>query len=294
MIKHLAISGGLVYGFSFYGVLRYLVNQKFFETKSIETIHATSVGSIVAVVLALEYEWEVTDKYFIDRPWEHVFQFSLTNLINCVQNNGLFGVEAMEDILSPLLQGKDLSKDITLKDFHEVNGISIHFMTVDISSFELTNVSHKTHPDWRLVDAVYASSCAPIIFRPFVKENIAYADGAFLANYPIQPLLDDYMGLESESILGLRLAPLQQGEASPVSEWTIYEYLWKLIAKVIRRITPPSDFKHKYCITLETNIIPEYDLFSIVNSIEHRRKLIEYGSDCAEVFMNSLTIDLQP
>ena len=250
VIEHLVISGGLIYGLSFYGALRHLIDKDICDIKDIRTIHATSVGSIVATIVALQYEWSIVDEYLIERPWHHVFQFSLTNVINCIDNNGIFGIEQFEEMLFPLLLGKDVSQDITLGEFHEINGISIHFMTINVSTFEQINLSHKTHADWRLIDAVYASCCAPIFFRPFTMSGTVYTDGGFLGNYPIQPLLDEYADATPDNVLGIRLELTPSQDDITTTQWTLYEYLWRLIAKVVRRITPLSNFDFKYQVMI--------------------------------------------
>ena len=52
--------------------------------------------------------------------------------------------------------------------------------------FEKIDFSWKTHPDWKLLDVVYCSSCLPILFSPFLtEEGDCYIDGGILNNYPV-------------------------------------------------------------------------------------------------------------
>ena len=54
-------------------MLRECHNRKLWKLEDIETIYGTSVGSIIAVILALDYDWDTLDDYLIKRPWNNVF-----------------------------------------------------------------------------------------------------------------------------------------------------------------------------------------------------------------------------
>ena len=73
-------------------------------------------------------------------------------------------MKTIEEIFVPLFSGKDISIDITLQDFYDITKKEIHIFTTDVMRFEVVDISYKTHPDWKLIDAVYASSSIPIIF----------------------------------------------------------------------------------------------------------------------------------
>ena len=51
-------------------------------------------------------------------------------------------------MLKPLLTAKDLTEEITLKEYYEYNQIDLHFFTVEMNSFQKIDVSHKTHPNF--------------------------------------------------------------------------------------------------------------------------------------------------
>ena len=73
-IKHLVISGGGPYGISFLGILEYLHDQGFWKIEDIESMYATSIGTILSTVICLNYDWETVNKYFIERPWKDIFK----------------------------------------------------------------------------------------------------------------------------------------------------------------------------------------------------------------------------
>ena len=116
-IKHLVISGGGINGFSFYGVLRETVRQHVWNMEDIETMYGTSIGSMLAVMLALKYEWETLDDYLIKRPWHHVYKFDMYSIFDSFQKRGIFTNKVIEETFLPLFHGKDMAIDITMKEF---------------------------------------------------------------------------------------------------------------------------------------------------------------------------------
>ena len=58
-----------------------------------------------------------------------------------------------------------------MQELFEYTGVDLHIYTVDINSFESVDISHKSHPNWRVIEAVYVSSSLPFIFKPFLKEG---------------------------------------------------------------------------------------------------------------------------
>ena len=65
-IKHLVISGGGPIGMSYLGALEYLHDEGFWKIENIQSIYATSIGTMLAVTFALKYDWETINSYFID------------------------------------------------------------------------------------------------------------------------------------------------------------------------------------------------------------------------------------
>jgi len=130
----------------------------------------------------------------------------MQNILSIFHTRGIFDVKFMEEIFSPLFKGKDISIDVTMKEFYEITGIELHFFSVNINNFAPIDFSYKTHPDWRLVDAVYSSSGLPILFQPIIKDDICYTDGGMVSNYPVKNCIDN--GADPETIFGLCRKPI--------------------------------------------------------------------------------------
>lgn len=283
VIKHLVLPGGAIYGFSFYGALKYLQMCNVWNINNIQTIHCTSVGGIVGVIIALKYDWKRLDKYLLEQPWNELFHLNVYNVYNCFRTNGMFSENVIKTILQPLFREKQLSIDITLQEFFEKTNIAIHFYTVQVEKFELQDVSHVTHPNWKLMDAIYCSACAPILFKPFEYNGELYTDGCLIANYPIKQILD-HSDIKSEEILGIKLAPNPTTTKSTLEKVKVsmLDYIGVLLRKGIEKITGDFDYKIGVEVNIDANFVNSFYIFSIMNSPEKISEMIEYGSKCAK------------
>lgn len=281
-IQHIVIPGGAIYGLSYYGSLKYLAQNNAIQFENIKTIHSTSVGSIIGTILALKFEWDIVDNYFINRPWNEVFKFSFTSIISCYRNNGFFDISVIKDIFLPLFSAKDISIDITMKEFYDVTGIELHFFSVNMSSFSIVDINYETFPEWSVVESVYASSCAPVLFKPFKKNGVWYSDGGILANCPLKQLCESKINPKHDEILNI-ITECKETSTNTFDTYNLLNYIFDLIYKVINKIQPNynTDKIIDYEISITQTIVPVYDVFSIANSPQQRTNLIEHGSKLA-------------
>ncbi len=104
VIKHLVLSGGATWGLTAYGSLKQSEKYGIWSINNIKTMYATSVGSIIATMLSLKYDWETLDDFLIMRPWQQVFPFNLYSAFFAFENNGFFHVEHLRQLFLPLFQ----------------------------------------------------------------------------------------------------------------------------------------------------------------------------------------------
>ena len=77
VIKHLVISGGGPSGIKYLGIIQELMKQDYININIIESIYATSAGSIIAVLIALKYDdWDTLNNYIVDRPWQDAYKIT--------------------------------------------------------------------------------------------------------------------------------------------------------------------------------------------------------------------------
>jgi predicted acylesterase/phospholipase RssA len=271
-IKHIVIPGGGGTGFIAYGALKESHAQGLWNIENIESIYGTSIGAIFAVVLALKYEWQILDDYLIKRPWQNIFKFNLQSFLQVFDKRGIYDTEVMYDIFKPLLNGLDLSINITMRELYEFSGIEIHIYTTDLNSFECVDISHKTHPEWRVVEAVYSSCTLPILFSPLIKENSCYIDGGFLNDYPLMFCIND--GALPEEIFGIKKENLIK-KVVVNSNSTFFDYLIAILQSVLNKILGFNEYpKIPYEIIVRDNPVSIESIIELAHNMDKRELMI--------------------
>lgn len=268
-IENIVINGGGPTVFNVYGALRESCKQGLWNHTDVKHYYGTSAGAILAVILALEYSWEELDDYFIKRPWQTVWQFNVLRIYEYYCNKGIYGAELFIEMLGPLLRGKDLTIDCTMQELFDITQKTLHLYTIELSTFTLTELSHITVPNMKVIEAVHASAALPILVQPLKYEDRYYTDGGIMLNYPL-------CKCESESVLGIK--NVYSGEnASVHSVNGIFEYLSYVMNMVIDKIQGQSrQIKHE--ILVDTGFIDYSSILRIANSADERKTLIEKGA----------------
>lgn len=290
-VKHIVISGGGTLGFVVYGFLKESYGTLWHHSK-LKSLYGTSVGSIVCTLIALNIEWSILDSYIINRPWHNVFKFDFKNILYSINNCGIFSIDTFYDIFGPLFKFKGLDDNITLREFYEWNRIDMHFYLTEIyaedgSYFKNVDVSHTTHPEWKLIDAIYASSALPVFLRPFVKDGMMYIDGGIINTFPINNCiqLNGITESNSDEICGFQLNSLELKasnckEKKEIIQSSLYDLIIFIIIQIILEFTVQKcsiPLKHNYC--LKSSNINGFEIHLAASESSLRRKMIDEGAD---------------
>ena len=164
----------------------------------------------------------------------------------------------------------------------------------------MVDISYKTHPTWRVLDAVYASSCAPILFSPHVLDEkhetdiscqsivTKYVDGGFLIHYPIEQCLQwcDKHGYARDTVLGINLltTPEQTTNNHLLNKYTLLDYFYTVTKHFYHMYSELTVCEYNYLLQekypYEIHIHPTLhvmDVITIARSGDERRKLIQHG-----------------
>ena len=300
VIKHIVICGGGPTGLLSYGAARHLAQQGFWSHDAIETIYGTSIGSLIGAMLCLKHEWSTLDDYLIKRPWEKVIVESLEmfELFSC---KGMAKLKLLDDIMQPLLESKDLALGVTLREFYEHSRISLNLFTVELNAFKQVQLSHATHPDLPLMDAIKMSCCMPMLFQPIVRDGCCYIDGGLIVNYPMRECLEDTQ-CQAHEVLGLRNRWNNPNEGIGIHS-SLIEYLRFINLQLIRLVNtlhnaPPAaksattevatnatNATNEVVCHVKPDITPA-EWFSIMSDASQRLAWIEDGVAFAKAFLN--------
>lgn len=237
-IKHIVISGGCVWGLSAFGIIFEGIESGFINMDMIESLYITSIGSVVGTMFALKINHIILREYLIKRPWEQVCKKSTSSVLEIYDNKGIVQPNFFVEFFSPLLKSIDLGIDSTMLDLYNYNGMEIHIYITELNSFTLVDVSYKTHPEWRIVDAIHASCSIPLVFTPIIKGDQCFIDGGVFMNYPISKCLENVEN--NHEILGISLGNiLDNSEKLFVREES---NIFDLLNVVLNRVINNNDF----------------------------------------------------
>lgn len=290
-IKHIVISGGAQTGFQALGAMNVLLEKGVVNFDNIETIYGTSAGAIMAVLFALRLESHILNDYMIKRPWHKVFPLQLQQILESFSKRGFFGLEFFEKMYKPLFEVKNISLNITFQEFYEFCNIDIHFFCFEMNSFETIDMSYKTHPNLRLLEAVQRSSALPIIFCPVFDDanNKCYIDGGLTSNYPLNKCISS--GLPSDEILGFRNRYKEDTKLHFDSNSNLFNFMLSFIFRLVYSFST-----HDKQMTIKNEVLYDADALNVevmmeaLTSSEARQKLFQSGEEAAKSYIESLSL----
>lgn len=288
LIKHLVISGGGPTMIQTLGSIQHLEENKFIDINNIETIYGTSAGAIIGVLICLKYDWITLYDYIIKRPWQEVFPINIQNIFDSYTKKGIFDDKTIIKCFKPLLDAKDISMNISLKEFYEYSKIELHMFSFEVNTFQIEDISYLTHPELSLITAIQMSSALPVLVTPICIEDKCYIDGGITCNYPLKYCIDS--GKNTEEILGFKNKYEDYNKNHINSSSSLLDFIMNFLFKIILSIS--SSNKLQIPITFE--VISNTDFLSIstlktaLYSIEVREKLYTNGMEIAKTFLSNL------
>ena len=264
-IKHLAISGGSYKGFYTLGALNYLVDIKYYDINEIESIYGASVGGMIGLVLCLKLDLKDVIDHAINRPWQNLFRFTAEDIFNIIPKKGFMGKEFIYSLFDNFFKNVGISKNATMKDIYNFSNITLNLFTLNTKSFKLETISHKTHPDMKVLDAVYMGISLPFIFQPLFFENCYYIDGGVVNPYPLNICISD--NKNKDEILAFKI--IDDKLDSTDEEGSIFHFGFYLFYRLIYE---------NYNYKIVENVVDEIIIPSVTMSIMDARKIINTKS----------------
>ena len=283
MIKYLVLSGGGQNFFNYIGIFEHLFNIDYINIDNIKSIYGTSSGSIIATILCLKYEWKDIMEYVIERPWENKLKIGLTDAMKILENNGLYNENIFIEIFKSLLAGRNLSLDVTLKEFFEYSNIELFIYTFELNNFEEVELSYKSFPDLKLLDAVRMSCSIPLLIKPLCIDNKCYIDGGISCNYPVNKCIVNE-SCDLNEILGIKNFNSETSINEITNNSNIGDYFTVLIKRLMDYIKEDAEKIPNEVHLYHQGVSLEILIEALLNK-EQRIKLINDGIRIAETYM---------
>jgi predicted acylesterase/phospholipase RssA len=287
VIKHLVIPGGGHTLFQTIGAIKHIETEKLYNIHDIETIYATSAGAIISTILCLKYDWETVLDYIVNRPWKDVFDINIHALFDIYYKKGVYNITTFEKCLKPLFDAKDVALDITMTEFYHLSKIELHFFSFEINSFEIVDISYKTHPSLSLLTALQMTCALPVLITPVCINDKCYIDGGIVYNYPLCKIIES--GKDPKEIIGFKN---QYGNSEPPKmsiETNMFDYILGFLTKLIYNLNKEKEYisNIQHEIICNTELMNMSLLTSILNSSEKRKSLVNKGIQDATEFMTT-------
>ena len=285
-IKHLVLSGGGYNGIDMIGMVYKLKELEILKNGMLKSVYGVSAGSIVGAILLLDIEKNVIYDFIIKRPWSKIFNINSEILFKLVDEKGLLDNTLFVEIMRPLLKSKDLNENITLLEFYNYTKTNFFIFGTKLNNLESVKISHETHPNMTLIDAITISSALPLIFKPVFYEGEYYIDGGVRKHFPIKTAIND--GCNKNETLGLYIKRNEDNKITQDSSFI--QYYYQLIIGTVNLINKdiedvPFVINH-FCNRLGKDT-------DILSNHVKRENMLNRGEVAVTNFLNENKINLE-
>lgn len=274
--------GGAIRGTAYVGTVRAL-EEVGIQPKNIA---GSSVGSIVAALVALGYNAEELKEIFLGVNFELFkdVQFGLGP--NFALSKGEVFLEWLRELIEKKFYGhnykKGKNKAVTFKDIDK----NLIVITTDLSNFRCKEFSKFETPDFEIATAVRISSTMPGLMKPYEYNNTLLVDGDLQKSMPMWKLSDNLLN-DDERVLEFRLEGEFDGTDKNALDYmnTIYSCITSICTSYIAGKYGDKD-KFDYIVINTGDVI----VVDFNYPREKREELIESGyRQTMEYFTNVLT-----
>lgn len=205
-IDTLIFSGGGVRGIVFVGALEELQQQYPGVLSQLKHVAGTSIGAIMALLLACRIELPRIKSLFCSSLWNDLYQE--------IDLSGLFFhlgmLDSMKTIWPSVVQFLR-SPEETFAELKQRTGVNLLVCVTNVDTKRYEYHSAELTPLYEVAKSVVASCALPVIFSPVVIHKRRYVDGGVLNNTPVS----DFLHLRRTLILRIvNASPLVGGNGS--------------------------------------------------------------------------------
>lgn len=192
--------GGAIRGVSYIGAIKALEELGINPT----TLAGSSVGSIIAALLAVGYTAEELKEVFLKVNFDLFKDISIGLGPIFALSKGEVFLEWVRELIEIKFYGdkykKGVNRAVTFKDIDK----NLVLITTNLSNFECKEFSRFETPDYEIASAVRISCCMPGLMKPIEYNKTLLVDGDLQKSWPMWKLSKNLL-LNDERILEFRL-----------------------------------------------------------------------------------------
>jgi NTE family protein len=186
--KTLVLSGNSTNAVVSLGALQYIYEN--FSLGDIQTYVAVSSGTVISVLLSIGYTpIEIISHICFEKVYKNIPPFNLLNTL--LTGHSSISFLPIRECIEQMIKNQ-ISCVPTLEELFIRTQKTVVFTVYNLTDHKREYISHITHPNLQVVDAINMSCNFPIIFEPFIFENKLYIDGGLSDNFPIEFALNKF------------------------------------------------------------------------------------------------------
>lgn len=272
--------GGAIRGVSYIGAIKALEELGINPS----TLAGSSVGSIIAAMLAVGYNAQELKEIFLKVNFELFKDISIGLGPIFALSKGEVFLEWVRELIESKFYGdkykKGANRAVTFKDIEK----NLVIITTNLSNFECKEFSRFETPDYEIASAVRISCCMPGLMKPIEYNKTLLVDGDLQKSWPMWKLSKNLL-LNGERILEFRLEGYYDTNDISGIDYAnaVYSCMTAMSTSFITNIYAEKD-KFDY-IVLNTGDIVVVDF----NIAENKRlELIQSGYKQTMCYFNSM------
>lgn len=194
----IVLSSGGINLFKMLGVLEYLYKKN--KLNDIVNFEGCSAGSLLSLLLILDYKPTEAMEYLLEIDSEHIF--SSASIETLLTKNAFLNNEILIKHIEKIIINKMgfVPTMIELYELTKKNWTSVSF---NYTKYKVEYINHENYPNTSCALIAAASCCIPFVFSNVKIEQDSYIDGAVFDAFPIKHLLSTN---PSSNILGIMLS----------------------------------------------------------------------------------------
>ena len=289
-INTIVLSGGGIKCVGYLGFFKSLfakINQS-----QIKHYIGTSAGCIFSLMLVLGYKLSEIQKIIFN--YNYNILIPEINIDSIFFNCGLSDGEKIKDFIIQIIEYSGYDQNVTFAELFEKTNIKLTMTLTNFTKQKVEYVNHDLNPDFKILDAILATTRIPLFFSPYKINNDIYLDGAVINNYPINFINEN----ELDTVIGACYMlkrdtdEITQLFENPNHYEKIIKYIYSVMLLNFNNVMYIiNDEQKKRTINLENNIcnVIDFDM-----SAETKKNIIEHSYQTTENFLNEHFILTNP
>lgn len=185
--RYISFSSGGTAGFAFIGcmgALEHLMGKPAFERwrGDLRGVAGTSAGALYGLMFSMGLTHAQTEH--VKRTVDLRRCVSFTTIDQFHTRFGFSDTNEMRRYIQLILEEGGLSPNATMNDLHRFTRLECTFVASNIMRRRAETISHHTHPDMRVEDAVCASCAIPLLYHPVEHNDELLVDGCLTGCLP--------------------------------------------------------------------------------------------------------------